>query len=81
MFHKNLFDFITYNSHLTTLSFHKTSTDTPVHEHPHYYRLVAIILDIGFHRVFKPVYVRCQNEEKRLFLPLSFVIIGLDILL
>ena len=39
---------------------------------------MAIILDIGFHRLFQPVCVKGQDEEKRSFLPLQFVNKGID---
>ena len=42
------------------------------------YRLVAIILDIGKHRLFKPVNTHKDEEEPRSFLSLLFANKGID---
>ena len=66
---KSLLDFITLkqNSFLTLLHYlYKTGLDTLVSEPETLYRFVAFILDIGFHRFLKPVYVKGQDKEKKI---------------
>ena len=63
--YKNLLDFITFELisilkfSLYYTSFAKTSLDTPVSDPTSsLYNLVAISFDIGFHRLFKPVFYK-----------------------
>ena len=42
------------------------------------YKLFSIILDIAHHRLFKPVSITGNEEEKRSFLKLNFANKGLD---
>ena len=42
------------------------------------YKLTAIVLDIGSHRLFKPVGIKKDEMDKRFFLKLSFANKGLD---
>ena len=69
-----------YSIPLTLLHFlYKTNFVTPVSEPTSsLYRPVAIILNIGVYRLLKPVCVKCQDEEKRSFLPLPFVNKSID---
>jgi len=69
-----------YSLPFTTLhSLYRASLDTPVTDPSSpLYRLVAIILDIGHHRLFKPVGLKGTEEEKRSFLPIPFINKGID---
>ena len=46
--------------------------------HSSLYRLIAIVLDIGKHRLFRPVETRESSNDTRSFLPLRFANKGLD---
>ena len=69
-----------YSLPLTKLnSLYKTCLENPVTDSSStLYKLVAVILDIGHHRLFKPVEARGNEKENRSFLPLYFANKGLD---
>ena len=46
--------------------------------HSPLYRLIAMVLDISNHRLFKPVQSKANASENRSFLPLLFANKGLD---
>ena len=60
-------------------SLYETSLDIPVSgPTSSLYRIVVIILGIGFHNFLKPVCVKRQVDEKQSFLPLPFFNNGID---
>ena len=69
-----------FSKYLTLLhSLYKANLDTPVSEPiSSFYRFVAIVSDIAFHKLFKPVCEKGIDEGKRSFLSLPFVNKGMD---